>query len=355
MTSRERVKRAIHFQGPDKVPHFLPDGEENDILWLWLERPQDRQEWAPIPGAGGDSPGRTQGGQRKIDAWGVVWERTNEETFGEAVEWPFAEVTRHRERGFPEMNDPRYYEAARLRIAENERLANPKYCLGVMPFSSLNEGTHNIMGLQNMFLAYYEHPTELKELIGRLADAQLESIGKLHGIGCDGVMAYDDWGLQDRLMVGRNLIEEFFLPLYRRNWERAHELGMDVWMHSCGYTIEVLPLFANAGLTVAQLDQQENMGLEALDRAVGGRLAFWCPVDIQKTMVEGSITDIEAYARRLITTLGGHRGGLVSMAYSSPEAVHHTPEKVAAMCGAFRRYGVYETDVATSGRARPAS
>ena len=63
----------------------------------------------PIPGAGGDSHGRTQGGQRKIDAWGVVWERTNEETFGEAVQWPFAEVTRHRERGFPEMNDPRYY------------------------------------------------------------------------------------------------------------------------------------------------------------------------------------------------------------------------------------------------------
>ena len=26
MTSRERVKRAVHFQGPDHVPHYLPDG-----------------------------------------------------------------------------------------------------------------------------------------------------------------------------------------------------------------------------------------------------------------------------------------------------------------------------------------
>jgi hypothetical protein len=26
MTSRERVTRAIHFQGPDCLPHFLPDG-----------------------------------------------------------------------------------------------------------------------------------------------------------------------------------------------------------------------------------------------------------------------------------------------------------------------------------------
>ena len=342
MSSRERVKRAIHFQAPDRVPHYLPDGGENDILWLWLERPGDRQAWTPI-GEAGEKDGRTRGGQRRIDAWGVVWERTSEETFGEAVRWPFADVTRHREQRFPEMNAPRYFAAARARIEGNELLPNPRYCLGVMPFSSLNEGTHNIMGLQNMFLAYYEHPVALQELVGRLADGQLESIERLGEIGCDGVMAYDDWGLQDRLMVGRELVEKFFLPLYRRNWGRARALGMDVWMHSCGYTLPLLPLFADAGLTVAQLDQQENMGLEAIDRAVGGHLAFWCPVDIQKTMVEGSIPGIEAYVKRLIATLGGHHGGLVSMAYSSPEAVHHTPEKVAAMCRAFRRYGIYQS------------
>lgn len=336
MTSRERVWRAIHFKGPDRIPHYLPDGEPNDIVWLWPERPGDRQPWTTAVGEG-----RSRGGQQRIDAWGVVWERPNEETFGEAVRWPFEDVTRHRERDFPDMNAPVAFAASRARIVENAALDNPRYCLGVMPFSSLNEGTHNIMGLENLFLAYYEHPVELKELIGRLADAQLESIERLHEIGCDGVMAYDDWGLQDRPMVGMPILEEFFLPFYRRNWARAHELGMDVWMHSCGHTLGVLPCFADAGLNVAQLDQQENMGLEALDTAVGGRLAFWCPVDIQKTMVEGSIADIERYARRMIATLGGHDGGLVSMAYSSPEAVHHTPEKIAAMCRAFRTHGVY--------------
>jgi uroporphyrinogen-III decarboxylase len=137
------------------------------------------------------------------------------------------------------------------------------------------------------------------------------------------------------------MVQEFFLPHYRQNWALAHSLGMDVWLHSCGHIIDILPDFVDAGLDVIQMDQQENMVLDNLNARVGGQLAFWCPVDIQQTMVQGSIEEIEAYVRRMIDTLGSHNGGLISMAYSTPEAVHHTREKVLAMSAAFRRYGVY--------------
>jgi uroporphyrinogen-III decarboxylase len=273
-------------------------------LWLWADRAPDVQPWTDFDGH-----------QRRIDAWGGVWERVNEETFGEAKSWP-VDITRQADYAFP------------------------KYCLGVPGFCSLNEGTHNIMGLANMFFAYYDHPIELKALIGRLAEQQRQAIHLLAEYGCDGVMGYDDWGLQNRLMVNPVLIEEFFMPHYRANWRLAHELGMDVWLHSCGYIIDILPMLIEAGLDVIKMDQQENMGLENLNNRVGGKIAFWCPVDIQKTMIEGSIKDINAYGKQLVGTLGSHQGGFISMAYSSPEAVHHTPEKVAAMCAAFRTYGV---------------
>jgi hypothetical protein len=78
------------------------------------------------------------------------------------------------------------------------------------------------------------------------------------------------------------------------------------------------------------------MGLEVLSEKFGGRLAFWCPVDIQKTMIEGGPEEVSAYAKRMIDTLGSHNGGFVSMAYSTPEDVNHTPENMAAMCSAFR-------------------
>lgn len=331
MTSRERVRRAIHFQGPDRVPHHLPDGLENDILWLWPARPGDREPWTPL----------ADGRKRRVDAWGVAWETMGGGSFGEAVAWPLADITRQDAYAMPDGNDPSYLEGCRAKVRANAAAGDPKYCLGVMPFSSLNEGTHNVMGLANLFAAYYEQPDHLKAWLARLAALQRESIRLLAEMGCDGVMGYDDWGLQDRLMVGLPLFNEFFLPHYRENWALARELGMEVWLHSCGYILELLPVFHEAGLNVIQQDQQENMGLERLDAAAGGRLAFWCPVDIQKTMIQGNAEEIRAYVRRMIATLGSHDGGLISMAYSTPEAVGHAPEKTAVMCAAFREFGDY--------------
>lgn len=332
MTHRERVKKAIHFSNPDRLPHYLPDGKENDLVWLWIQGPGDIESWHTLD----------DGRQRRRDCWGVVWETVSPGSYGEAVDYPVGDVTRQAKYVLPDLHKPEFFEAPRKAILENNSSVDPKYCLGVMPHSSLNEGVHNIMGLENMFVAYYEHPDDLKALIGRLAQKQRESIRTLAEIGCDGVMGYDDWGLQDRLMVSLDLIEEFFLPHYRENWKLAHDLGMDVWLHSCGYTVDLLPLLADAGLNVIQMDQQENVGLERLDEAVGGRLAFWCPVDVQKTMVDGSLDDIRSYVARMISTIGSHYGGLVSMAYSTPEACGHTPEKTEAMCEAFRELGVYE-------------
>jgi hypothetical protein len=332
MTSRERVKRAGHFQGPDRIPHCLPDGRDNDILWLWLPRPPERRPWT-----------RHGDHARRIDEWGVVWEKSEWNSMGEAVVWPIPDITRQDAYDLPDLNNPAYFEDVRANVEFTNGSGDPKYCLGVMPFSSLNEAAHSVLGLPALFTAYYEHPGDLKALIGRLAEKQCESIRMLAACGCDGVMGYDDWGLQDRLMVGLPLIEEFFLPHYRRNWKLAHDLGLDVWLHSCGYIIDLLPLFIDAGLNVIQMDQQENMGLENLDRVAGGKIAFWCPVDIQQTMVHGSVEDIRRYVQRMMRTIGNHNGGLISMAYSSPKAVGHTEEKINAMCAAFREYGAYRT------------
>ncbi len=331
MNSLERTRRAIHFQGPDHIPHHLPDGKENDILWLWPAAPPEVKPWTAI----------SSGQEEMIDCWGVTWQRADSGSFGEAKNHPIRDITRHAEYHFPGLNEPDKVAKIIRLVEENNRSQNPKYCLGVMPFNSLNEGTHNVMGLENMFAAYYEHTQDLKDFIARLAREQENSIRLLAQAGCHGVMGYDDWGLQDRQMIGNDLIEEFFLPHYRKNWKLAHDLGLEVWMHSCGYIIDVLPLFIDAGLNVIQMDQQENMGLEDLDTKVGGKIAFWCPVDIQKTMISGTVNDIRNYVKRMMATLGRHRGGLISMAYSSPAAVNHTPEKIAAMCVAFREYGVY--------------
>ena len=228
MNSKERVKKAIRFEGVDRVPHYLPDSKENDLIWA--------APWnlGGNPGLVEKQPWQiTEGGnfQEMVDAWSVTWRRHIDDTGkGEAKKYPITDITQQGEYEFPNANHPDYFRKIQEVVEKNNTSENPKYILGVAPFSSLNEGTHIIRGLNNMFMDYYSNPDDLKGLIVRLAEKQAESIRLLADAGCDGVMFYDDWGLQDRLMVSPDLIEELFMPHYRANWDWLKSL---VWIHGC--------------------------------------------------------------------------------------------------------------------------
>jgi hypothetical protein len=95
------------------------------------------------------------------------------------------------------------------------------------------------------------------------------------------------------------------------------------------------------------MDQQENMGLELLGARFGGRLTFYSPVDIQKTMVTGTTGEIRAYCRAMARLLGRPRGGFIPRWYTDPAGAGHRPEALAAMCEEFlalsRRHGEVTT------------
>jgi uroporphyrinogen decarboxylase len=110
-------------------------------------------------------------------------------------------------------------------------------------------------------------------------------------------------------------------------------------LHSCGHIADLLPHFIEAELDVIQMDQQQNMGVADLAQRFGGKLCFWCPVDIQNTMVRGSVEEVRAYARNLIDSFGCFRGGFIAQWYASPDAVQHSREKIDAMCQEFVDYG----------------
>ncbi len=86
---------------------------------------------------------------------------------------------------------------------------------------------------------------------------------------------------------------------------------------------------------VIQMDQQENMGLELLGERFGGRITFYNPVDIQNTMVYGSIADIRNYCRKMAKLLGRPNGGFIPKWYSDPVGAGHRQEAIDVMCDEF--------------------
>lgn len=153
---------------------------------------------------------------------------------------------------------------------------------------------HFIRGLENTWADIYENPYELGMLIDLLVDMNLYAIERYASAEVDGFMFCDDWGLQSALMISPKSWKEIWKPRYAKIYQAAHNAGMLTFLHSCGYIVEILDDFIEIGLDVVQMDQQENMGLELLGKRFGGRISFWCPVDIQSTMVHGTLEEIFA-------------------------------------------------------------
>jgi uroporphyrinogen decarboxylase len=318
-TGRELVRKAVLFEGPERIPRDLPEPWGSDFLWV---RTDAQPGWTPkIPGE---------------DEWGCVWQKPpTGKTMGQVVHHPLSDYGAMADFAFPKYDNPERYVSAAAEIGAN---AEGKFVLGNAPFSLIHRLEY-LRGHVEGWTDPYTHPEELGRLLDKLADVAIDSARQLARIGVDGFFSCDDWGLQDRPMMSPELFREFFKPRYARVYRTVRELGMLTILHSCGHITELLDDLIEADLQVIQMDQQENMGVDELAGRFGGKLCFWCPVDIQKTMVSGSPGDIRNHARKLIESFGRFNGGFMAKWYPDPESAGHTQERISAMCEAFVKYG----------------
>lgn len=313
LSSREVVRRTVHFLGADRIPYVLNAKYGSDIVSINMTPSTDAR--------------RKSG----ADEWGCIWANTGICNLGEVTQPALQDWADWDKLNIPDIKDPKRWNG----IANARELAGDKFLLanGI----SLYERVHFLRGLENTWVDIYTARTELDRLIDVLVDMNLYAIEQYAKTGADGYYFCDDWGLQNQLMISPKSWREIWKPHYAKVYQAAHDAGLITFLHSCGDITSILDDLIEVGLDVIQMDQQENMGLEFLGKQFGGRITFWCPVDIQGTMVRGTVEDVVAYCRKLVNTLGRPNGGFIAKWYSDPVSVGHKPEMIEAMCAEFVR------------------
>ncbi len=287
MVSRELVKNTILFKNKGRLPYDLPPEYGSDFFRFTLEPSPDAR-----PNSG-------------VDEWGAVWENIGVCKLGEVKEFPLQSWADFEKLNIPDIKESRRWGT--LKKARQE--AGDKFLLG--SGISIYERAHFIRGLENIWMDIYDAPDELGRLLDILVEMNLYIIERYAGAGVDGLIFCDDWGLQNRLMISPDKWREIWKPRYKRIYEAAHEAGLQTFLHSCGYIVDILDDLIEIGLDVIHMDQQENMGLELLGERFGGRLTFWSPVDIQNTMARGDIEEIESYCHKMYEYLARPGGGFI--------------------------------------------
>lgn len=311
MTSRERVKAAVEFTGPDRIPHkhaYLPASFESfpGLIDLLKKFPSD------FAGQDAQVPGGIQykAGQW-TDEWNCIWTSKRDGMLGQVTGHPLETLDDLKYYSWPDTGNTDMSGYADWLKTQKDRY---------IQLGSLNcfERMIALRGFENVMLDIAEGDPRLLEIRDRILKYNLDMIDRLVEFDIDAVGFADDWGSQISLLINPSAWRDVFLPVYKQMFERVRNTGKHVLFHSDGYTIEILPDIINAGASILWVDLTVN-GLEEMGRKFGGKVCFQGLTDIQFTVRYCTVEDVEKHAKDLIRAFAVFNGGFISCSEIDPD------------------------------------
>jgi uroporphyrinogen decarboxylase len=198
-------------------------------------------------------------------------------------------------------------------VRKAERLAGGRageYTLGHVWFT-LFERLHLLYGFQTALLMPYLHPDRFAAIMERLLRHDLQEIEIFLQLGVDGIFFSDDWGTQQGLIMGRDDWLRHFAPAYERLFRPVAQAGKDIWFHSCGNIMELIPQLLALGVNVLNPVQSSVLDIGELAQRFGGRICFFGGLDTQHFLPKADPASTARQIRTLAKTLGRSEGGYI--------------------------------------------
>jgi len=329
LTPREIVKRCIEFRDPPRIGMHFNVMPINGKTWSFTDF--GYVTFKPDPDFIPAIPGTNEWGCRKES-----FDPTGED-MGQVKDPPLKDWEQWESYRFPDFGiQARYTELA----DEVEKLhTRGLYVYAPIPSQMLLP--IDLRGMENWFTDHILEKENLCRLLDCIFEARLLIIEQYAEAGVDGVITYDDMGTNDRPLVSPEMFREIYLPGYSLTCDYLHDRDMHFIHHCCGQVRDYMPMFIEAGCDVIQLDQPELMGIDWLEKHFGGKICFWNPVDIQKTIPRNDLSAIEEEAHRQVWQLGNFGGGFMVKAYQQPNSINMTIEQSHVQYYSFQKYSRY--------------
>lgn len=329
MTSREIVKRCIEFRDPPRIGlhfHVMPNqGKVWPVTDFALVGYKEEMDAHRIDG---------------IDEWGLERETigSSDQDVGQVKNPPLDNGWNQLEKyRLLDFSKPERY--AHLKAEVEQHHAEGKYVYGNIP--SLMLLSSDIRGMMNWFTDHMMYENELCTLLDIIIDARLKIIKAYSEVGVDGIITWDDMGTHEAPLVSPDIFRSIYFPRYKKTCDVLHEYNMHFIHHCCGQVRPYMDMFVEAGCDVLQLDQPTLMGIDWLSENYGGKICFWNPVDIQKTIGNNDFNAIREEAHHQVWAFGNFNGGFMVKAYEQPDAINMTVEESEAQYQAFLKHSKY--------------
>ncbi len=372
MNSLERVKAALHFESPDRIPivnlsslrkilfggdfvmagalppkSWQPGWRESEVglfpYWIGEEQLSfkwDKPEWAKDP----KYDNYQSMPHEEIDDWGCIWNRDpNVLTMGHPgrpslPDW--SKLDEYIDSYFLDPTDASRYKSTLLLY---KVFGRKKYKMFMTPSLGPFSIASNMRGFTNFVIDHKKNPDKVKYLLEQITNnflLQIKTIKKL-GANINGVWMIEDLGSQFSPFFGPKLFKEFYEPVYKRLFDLANDYGCEFHQHCCGKIDKILPLLIDWGLDALQLDSPRMIGYSDF-KPYRGKIMVWGCVNIQSVYPNGTPEDCKNEVWHMMRNLGTKDGGFG--AYYYPTASKHIQvpvENVKAFGEGIKKFGNY--------------
>jgi len=341
--------RAIRFERPDYIPvvfwinpacwHHYPRDvllglmADHKILFGDFDAESEPQvELAPCERAN----------RPYTDAWGCVWQTTDDGITGAVTDHPLADWTDFEDFAVP---DPEVtngvvsidWAAVKERVVSAE--ADRKHYAGSLEHGHAFQRLSYLRGYENLLLDMADNEPRLRRLIEIVEAFNAEIVR--HYLDCGvAMMRYpEDLGMQVGPMLSPENFRSYIKPMYERLMAPARQAGCLVHMHSDGDIRDLVGDITISGADVLNLQDLVN-GIDWIAANLKGKVCIDIDIDRQQITRFGAPEQIDGLVRQEVETLGSQQGGLM-MIYGLYPGV--PVENARAVADAMERYAGFYT------------
>ncbi|MFY9139170.1 MAG: uroporphyrinogen decarboxylase family protein [Thermacetogeniaceae bacterium] len=147
-------------------------------------------------------------------------------------------------------------------------------------FGGMFEMCHNLMGMENALIAFYEEPELMHELIEFITEYELAYAKEvIDHIRPDAIFHHDDWGTQRNSFLSPEMFKEFFVEPYKKVYGFYKDNGVELIVHHCdSYAANLVPYMIEMGIDIWQGCMTTN-NIPELIKQYGGQITFMGGID----------------------------------------------------------------------------
>jgi len=340
MTSRERMRAAIEFKGPDRVPkdHYIFPGafwrHGRKLLDLLEEHPDDTGN-QNIKANMNKEPTDPNEVIEWRDAWGTLWYRLGGYTSGEIKEPALPTWDKWGDYEFPATVS----DEGAAKACESIEARHPEFFVKGGGGSIFQLAQH-MRGPANFLMDLAEDRQEAHELVDRLVEHHIENIKKVLPGKPDCIAFGDDLGAQNALLMSPDMWRRFYKPRYKRMFDVVRDGGAYVWFHTDGWIFEIMEDLIEIGVQILN-PQHTIMGNKRVADLIGGKVCIRTDIDRQYIIPRGTREEITEAVKEVIALFGNFNGGLILHGEVGPDVPF---ENIVALYEAYRDWGTYPLD-----------